>query len=139
MRAVDWAKGPEAPLVGGEGPVVVPETQTAKVFSLDELEHATKKFSANNLIGEGGFGFVYKGLLEDGTMVAVKRRQGIASADFAMEVSETSDLSFLCPFEWLQCFFEEGFLFRWKYLFSGSFQILLNQESVVGSIYPRGC
>ncbi|CAM6103692.1 unnamed protein product [Calypogeia fissa] len=82
---VDWAKGPEAPLVGG-APAVVPETHTAKVFSLEELEHATKKFSTNNLIGEGGFGFVYKGLLEDGTIVAVKRRSSNASRDFAMEV-----------------------------------------------------
>lgn len=42
-------------------------------FSLQELEAATKKFSAANLIGEGGHAEVYKGLLSDGQIVAVKR------------------------------------------------------------------
>jgi hypothetical protein len=84
---VDWAKGPEAPLVGGGGTQAVPEIRTARVFSLQELENATKKFSESNLIGEGGFGFVFKGLLEDGTIVAIKRRSAVATEEFAMEVS----------------------------------------------------
>jgi hypothetical protein len=89
---VDWAKGPEAPLVGGGGPETVPEIRTARIFSIEELETATKKFSESNLIGEGGFGFVYKGLLEDGTIVAIKRRSGVASEEFAMEVSRKCSL-----------------------------------------------
>lgn len=34
---------------------------------------ATDNFSARNVVGEGGFSAVYKGVLEDGTMVAVKK------------------------------------------------------------------
>ncbi|KAK9059757.1 hypothetical protein SSX86_020461 [Deinandra increscens subsp. villosa] len=42
-------------------------------FSLYELDRATGNFSASNKIGEGGFGPVYQGLLEDGREIAVKR------------------------------------------------------------------
>ncbi|KAK9059789.1 hypothetical protein SSX86_020493 [Deinandra increscens subsp. villosa] len=42
-------------------------------FSLLEVARATCNFSASNKIGEGGFGPVYKGVLEDGREIAVKR------------------------------------------------------------------
>ncbi|XP_038982168.1 G-type lectin S-receptor-like serine/threonine-protein kinase LECRK3 [Phoenix dactylifera] len=37
------------------------------------IERATDNFSINNKLGEGGFGPVYKGQLEDGQEIAVKR------------------------------------------------------------------
>ena len=37
-----------------------------------ELEQATNGFSQSNLIGKGGFGSVYKGILSDGVSVAIK-------------------------------------------------------------------
>ncbi|KAI3731010.1 hypothetical protein L1987_62193 [Smallanthus sonchifolius] len=43
------------------------------VFRLHTLAKATDNFSINNKIGEGGFGPVYKGELEDGQVVAMKR------------------------------------------------------------------
>ncbi|XP_029151423.1 cysteine-rich receptor-like protein kinase 10 isoform X1 [Arachis hypogaea] len=42
-------------------------------FDLSTIEAATKKFSQDNKLGEGGFGEVYKGLLPSGQEVAVKR------------------------------------------------------------------
>jgi len=42
-------------------------------FSLSELETATNGFSDENLIGRGGFVSVYKGVLKDGLVVAIKR------------------------------------------------------------------
>ncbi|KAL6542774.1 hypothetical protein OROHE_010294 [Orobanche hederae] len=44
-----------------------------KRFSLRELRIATSNFSSKNVLGQGGFGVVYKGLLPNKTMVAVKR------------------------------------------------------------------
>ncbi|XP_058774442.1 proline-rich receptor-like protein kinase PERK10 [Vicia villosa] len=42
-------------------------------FSYEELIKATDGFSTLNLLGEGGFGFVYKGCLPDGREIAVKQ------------------------------------------------------------------
>ncbi|KAF7803141.1 protein NSP-INTERACTING KINASE 1-like [Senna tora] len=44
-----------------------------KRFHFRELQVATNNFSSKNILGKGGFGNVYKGLLPDGTLVAVKR------------------------------------------------------------------
>ncbi|KAK9051248.1 hypothetical protein SSX86_027875 [Deinandra increscens subsp. villosa] len=43
------------------------------LFSLSTLIVATDNFSMNNKLGEGGFGPVYKGFLENGVEIAVKR------------------------------------------------------------------
>ncbi|KAM2005470.1 hypothetical protein ACFX15_000649 [Malus domestica] len=42
-------------------------------FTMEEINKATKSFSPSCKIGQGGFGTVYKGRLEDGTFVAIKR------------------------------------------------------------------
>ncbi|MFS7959751.1 putative protein kinase RLK-Pelle-LRR-II family [Helianthus anomalus] len=42
-------------------------------FQFRELQHATGNFTSKNILGKGGFGIVYKGVLSDGTVVAVKR------------------------------------------------------------------
>ncbi|CAN6461889.1 unnamed protein product [Victoria cruziana] len=59
-------------------------------FSFRELATATKNFNAANLIGEGGFGRVYKGRLEStGQVVAVKQldRSGLqGNREFLVEV-----------------------------------------------------
>ncbi|CAL5405732.1 unnamed protein product [Camellia sinensis] len=52
------------------------------LFDFATIMNATSNFSASNKLGEGGFGTVYKGTLEGGQQIAVKRlsrnsRQGI--------------------------------------------------------------
>ncbi|KAK4757832.1 hypothetical protein SAY87_019133 [Trapa incisa] len=42
-------------------------------FTYDELVHATGDFSGSNLLGEGGFGYVHKGVLPSGKEIAVKQ------------------------------------------------------------------
>ncbi|KAK0581699.1 hypothetical protein LWI29_016929 [Acer saccharum] len=42
-------------------------------FTMGEIYKATRNFSPSFKIGQGGFGTVYKGRLEDGTTVAIKR------------------------------------------------------------------
>ncbi|XP_004300984.1 PREDICTED: probable receptor-like serine/threonine-protein kinase At4g34500 [Fragaria vesca subsp. vesca] len=58
-------------------------------YSLKELEDATRGFSAENVIGEGGYGVVYRGALQDGSVVAVKNlhnNKGQAQTEFKVEV-----------------------------------------------------
>ncbi|XP_021892686.1 putative serine/threonine-protein kinase isoform X2 [Carica papaya] len=43
-----------------------------RVFYYNELKAATNGFSESNKIGGGGFGYVYKGWLQDGTVAAIK-------------------------------------------------------------------
>lgn len=44
-----------------------------KRFAWRELQVATDNFSDKNVLGQGGFGKVYKGVFGDGTKIAVKR------------------------------------------------------------------
>ncbi|VVA35676.1 PREDICTED: probable [Prunus dulcis] len=58
-------------------------------YSLKELEIATRGFSPENVIGEGGYGVVFRGILQDGSVVAVKNllnNKGQAETEFKVEV-----------------------------------------------------
>ncbi|CAB4287407.1 unnamed protein product [Prunus armeniaca] len=58
-------------------------------YTLRELEVATNGFVDENVIGEGGYGIVYHGVLEDKTQVAVKNllnNRGQAEKEFKVEV-----------------------------------------------------
>ncbi|KAK1630335.1 hypothetical protein QYE76_004650 [Lolium multiflorum] len=64
-------------------------------FTLRQIKAATRNFDPANKIGEGGFGSVYKGLLSDGTIIAVKQlssksRQG--KHEFVNEIGMISAL-----------------------------------------------
>jgi hypothetical protein len=54
-------------------PASVPTGRMGEVFSYAQLQQATKNFSLGNLISNGHSGDLYKGLLDGGAMVAVKR------------------------------------------------------------------
>ncbi|XP_010480284.1 PREDICTED: probable receptor-like protein kinase At2g42960 [Camelina sativa] len=58
-------------------------------FTLRDLDIATNRFSKENVIGEGGYGVVYRGVLLNGTPVAVKKifnQLGQAEKEFRVEV-----------------------------------------------------
>ncbi|XP_009119966.1 receptor-like protein kinase THESEUS 1 [Brassica rapa] len=70
-------------------------THLGRVFMFQEIMDATNKFDESSLLGVGGFGRVYKGTLEDGTKVAVKRgnpRSEQGMAEFRTEIEMLSKL-----------------------------------------------
>ncbi|PON62791.1 Serine/threonine protein kinase [Trema orientale] len=69
-------------------------------FTFEEINKATQKFSLANKLGEGGFGAVYKGKLEDGSLVAVKRAKKntydrVLSSEFRNEIVTLSTIEHL--------------------------------------------
>ncbi|XP_028197532.1 receptor-like serine/threonine-protein kinase ALE2 isoform X8 [Glycine soja] len=70
-------------------------TGSAKTFSTNDIKKATDDFHASRILGEGGFGLVYSGILEDGTKVAVKvlkREDHHGDREFLAEVEMLSRL-----------------------------------------------
>ncbi|KAB2630115.1 LRR receptor-like serine/threonine-protein kinase RKF3 [Pyrus ussuriensis x Pyrus communis] len=65
------------------------QISTSIKFSFEEIQKATRNFSSENIIGFGGYGNVYKGMLQDGSEVALKRFKNCSAAGdqvFAHEV-----------------------------------------------------
>ncbi|GJN27077.1 hypothetical protein PR202_gb15064 [Eleusine coracana subsp. coracana] len=68
---------------------------TVKTFSISELEKATENFSFSKIIGEGGYGRVYRGVIDDDVEVAVKlltRKHQNRDREFVAEVEMLSRL-----------------------------------------------
>ncbi|CAK9233813.1 unnamed protein product [Sphagnum troendelagicum] len=99
-KTKDDVKNPEAANKGSSLPAFssyssLPHPSNTLEFSLKELQEATNDFSPSLYIGEGGFGKVYRGVLKDGTEVAIKRlisggNQG--DKEFLVEVEMLSRL-----------------------------------------------
>ncbi|XP_065855076.1 putative receptor-like protein kinase At5g39000 [Euphorbia lathyris] len=77
-------------------PAVLLPTDLCRQFTLPEIRTATRNFHDENVIGSGGFGTVYKGFVENGSVpVAIKRldsssKQGIK--EFHTEIEMLSRL-----------------------------------------------
>ncbi|XP_052186932.1 probable serine/threonine-protein kinase PBL3 isoform X2 [Diospyros lotus] len=51
-----------------------------KAFSFNELRIATRNFRPDSLLGEGGFGYVFKGWIDENTLTAVRPGSGMVIA-----------------------------------------------------------
>ncbi|XWS48047.1 hypothetical protein CRYUN_Cryun13aG0039000 [Craigia yunnanensis] len=107
-----------------------------KAFTFTELKNATKNFRSDNLIGEGGFGYVYKGWMDEKTFVAARPGCGMVVA-----VKKLKPEGFQGHKEWLSevnylgqlhhpnlvkligyCLEEENRLLVYEYLSKGSLE-----------------
>ncbi|KAL3505239.1 hypothetical protein ACH5RR_035080 [Cinchona calisaya] len=106
-------------------------------FLYEELEEATDGFSDTNFLAEGGFGFVYRGTLRDGLVVAIKQLKFSGSqrdADFCREVRVLScaqhrNVVLLIGF----CVEQKKRLLVYEYICNGSLDLHLhgNQDTTL--------
>ncbi|XP_074574675.1 serine/threonine-protein kinase-like protein CR4 [Curcuma longa] len=64
----------------------------AQMFTYEELERATGGFGEESLVGKGSFSSVFKGVLKDGTLVAVKKAMRASDVKNSKEFHTELDL-----------------------------------------------
>ncbi|XP_057974423.1 probable serine/threonine-protein kinase PBL11 isoform X1 [Malania oleifera] len=128
-------KGEEAPesFGGGAGKMAIP---AMKVFTLAELKSATKNFRPDTMLGEGGFGQVFKGWVDRRTLapskvgvgmpVAVKKASPDSSQGLHEWQSEVKFLGMLSHPNLVRllgfCWEEKEFLLVYEYMQRGSLE-----------------
>lgn len=70
-----------------------------KAFTFSELKNATRNFRPDSLLGEGGFGYVFKGWIDEHTLTATKPGSGMIVA-----VKKLKPEGFQGHKEWLVCY-----------------------------------
>ncbi|CAN1127330.1 Protein kinase STUNTED [Linum perenne] len=103
-----------------------------KLFSHQQLKKATRDFSSESLVGEGGCSSVYKGCLPDGNSVAVKVLKQYKEAwnDFSLEVEIMSSVKHqhITPLIGV-CIEEDSLVLVYDFLSNGSLEESLQDDS----------
>ncbi|KAK1401903.1 Protein kinase domain-containing protein [Heracleum sosnowskyi] len=105
------------------------ELQGTETYNYQDLKLATKSFSQDYKLGEGGSGDVYKGIVNHGKIVAVKRLASSTSkakADFESEISLISNVHHRNLIRLLGCSSEgPDLLLVYEYMENGSLDSFL--------------
>lgn len=125
-------KGEDGIFESGDNSECQKEDLELPVFDLGTVAIATNNFSEENKLGEGGFGPVYKGVLEDGQEIAVKKlsrysRQGLH--EFKNEVLFISKLQHRNLVKLLGCCIQEEVLLIYEFMPNNSLDSCLFDQN----------
>ncbi|KAM0920733.1 hypothetical protein ACQ4PT_007304 [Festuca glaucescens] len=109
-----------------------------KRYTLKDIKEATNNFNPNNILGQGGFGIVYKGILHDGTIAAVKRLKEFVSAGENQFHTEVEVISLVVHRNLLNligfCSEDNERILVYPYMLNGTVASKLQGESRVYSV-----
>ncbi|CAN6373412.1 unnamed protein product [Urochloa humidicola] len=131
------------------------QPSTFREYKLSELKAATNNFSYHNIIGQGGHSTVYKGVLSDGNVVAIKtfleshRLSWAHSYDIHLLVSKLQNKNVVkivgyvtheiqTPFSWVVWFFKrkdyhvikKEYFWVEEYIQNGSLDKIINEPQL---------
>ncbi|KAF4360263.1 hypothetical protein F8388_020554 [Cannabis sativa] len=99
-----------------------------KRFAFRDLQIATSNFSRKNILGQGGFGVVYRGCLPNGTMVAVKRLK---------DPNYTGEMQFQTEVEMIGLALHRNLLRLYGFCMTSNERLLVYPYMVNGSVADR--
>lgn len=116
-------------------PHLFPRKPTWKCYSFEEIFAATNGFSSENLVGKGGYSEVYRGELNDGEMVAVKKltratNEEKREREFLTEIGTIGHVSHPNVSSLIGCCIDNGLYLLFPYSPKGSVASVLHDQSI---------